>query len=37
MFGLQGALDALKSPTVCTGCQAGLWTMTSKNLEKLVK
>ena len=37
MFGLQGALDALKTPTVCTGCQAGLWTMTGKNLEKLVK
>jgi hypothetical protein len=36
-YGLQGALDALKSPTVCTGCMAGLWKMTSKNLETLVK
>lgn len=37
IFGLQGALDALKSPTVCTGCMAGLWTLKSKNLETLVK
>lgn len=37
MFGLQGALDALKTPTVCAGCQAGVWTLTSKNLETLVK
>jgi len=36
-FGLQGALDALKQPTVCTGCMMGLWTVTSKNLESLVK
>jgi predicted dienelactone hydrolase len=37
IYGLQGALDALKQPTVCTGCAAGLWTMKSKNLETLVK
>jgi hypothetical protein len=37
IFGLQGALDALKTPTVCTGCAAGLWTMKGKNLETLVK
>jgi len=37
VYGLQGALDALKQPTVCTGCAAGLWTVTSKNLETLVK
>lgn len=37
MFGLQGALDALNTPTVCAGCEAGLWTLTSKNLETLVK
>lgn len=37
MFGLQGALDALKTPTVCSGCASGLWTMTGKNLETLVK
>jgi hypothetical protein len=37
LFGLQGALDALKTPTVCGGCQSGLWTVTSKNLETLVK
>jgi hypothetical protein len=37
IFGLQGALDALKQPTVCTGCASGLWTLTSKNLETLVK
>jgi predicted dienelactone hydrolase len=37
LFGLQPALDALKAPTVCTGCQSGLWTLTSKNLEALVK
>jgi hypothetical protein len=37
MFGLQGALDALNTPTVCTGCESGLWTLTSKNLETLVK
>jgi hypothetical protein len=36
-FGLQGALDALKQPTVCTGCMMGLWTLTAKNLETLVK
>jgi hypothetical protein len=36
-YGLQGALDALNSPTVCTGCMSGLWKMTSKNLETLVK
>ena len=37
IYGLQGALDALKQPTVCTGCAAGLWTLKSKNLETLVK
>jgi hypothetical protein len=37
LFGLQGALDALKTPTVCAGCQSGLWMVTSKNLEALVK
>jgi predicted dienelactone hydrolase len=37
IFGLEGALDALKQPTVCTGCAAGLWMLTSKNLETLVK
>jgi hypothetical protein len=37
MFGLQGALDALKSPTVCSGCMQGLWMVRGKNLEKLVK
>jgi hypothetical protein len=36
-YGQQGALDALKSPTVCTGCMSGLWKMTAKNLESLVK
>jgi hypothetical protein len=36
-YGQQGALDALKSPTVCTGCMSGLWKMTGKNLESLVK
>jgi predicted dienelactone hydrolase len=36
-YGLQGALDALKQPTVCTGCMMGLWTLTSKNLDSLVK
>jgi predicted dienelactone hydrolase len=37
IYGLQGALDTLKQPTVCTGCMAGLWTLKSKNLETLVK
>jgi predicted dienelactone hydrolase len=37
LFGLGGALEALKTPTVCTGCQSGLWTLTAKNLETLVK
>jgi hypothetical protein len=37
MFGQQAALDALKQPTVCTGCMSGLWMMTAKNLETLVK
>jgi hypothetical protein len=37
MFGLKGALDALNTPSVCTGCQPGLWTVTSKSLETLVK
>jgi len=37
MFGLQGALDALNAPTVCSGCDSGLWTVTSKNLDTLVK
>jgi hypothetical protein len=36
MYGLQGALDALKTPTVCAGCMSGLWTVTAKNLETLV-
>jgi predicted dienelactone hydrolase len=36
-YGQKGALDALNSPTVCTGCMSGLWKMTSKNLESLVK
>lgn len=36
-YGLQPALDALNAPTVCTGCMSGLWKMTSKNLETLVK
>jgi hypothetical protein len=37
MYGQQAALDALMQPTVCTGCMAGLWTLTGKNLETLVK
>jgi len=37
MFGLQGALDALNTPPLCTGCESDLWTVTSKNLETLVK
>ena len=36
IFGLPEALDALESPTVCTGCAAGLWTLKSKHLETLV-
>jgi hypothetical protein len=37
MYGLKGALDALNSPTVCEGCESGLWTLKAKNLESLVK
>jgi hypothetical protein len=36
-YGQQGALDALNMPTVCTGCMSGLWKVTSKNLETLVR
>jgi hypothetical protein len=36
-YGTKGALDALMMPTVCTGCMSGLWKMTAKNLETLVK
>jgi len=37
LYGQPAALATLSSPTVCTGCQAGTWTLKSKNLDTLVK
>lgn len=37
VFGTPEAADALTSPTVCTGCAPGVWTLTSKNMETLRK
>jgi hypothetical protein len=37
LYGTQAAADALKSPTICTGCQAGVWSLKSKGLDTLVK
>ena len=37
IYGTKAALDALKSPTICTGCQSGVWTLKSKNIETLQK
>ena len=35
LYGTKTAAETLKSPTVCTGCPMGTWTLKSKNLEKL--
>jgi predicted dienelactone hydrolase len=35
--GTHGAYDELTSPTVCSGCAAGHYTLKSKNLDKLLK
>jgi hypothetical protein len=37
IYGTREAAETLKSPTLCTGCQAGVWTLKSKNLDMLVK
>ncbi|MBN1653408.1 MAG: hypothetical protein JXA30_06490 [Deltaproteobacteria bacterium] len=37
LYGTHEAYDALTSPNICTGCEPGLWTLTSKNIEKLKK
>lgn len=35
LFGTKEAADALTSPNVCAICDPGVWTLKSKNLEKL--
>lgn len=35
VFGTHEAFDTLSSPTVCTGCDMGVWTLKSKNMDKL--
>jgi predicted dienelactone hydrolase len=37
LYGTHGAYDELTSATVCSGCDAGTYTLMSKNLEKLLK
>jgi hypothetical protein len=37
LYGTKGAYDELTSATVCSGCDAGSYTLMSKNLEKLLK
>jgi hypothetical protein len=37
LYGTKEAYDALTSDPICTGCEAGLYTFTSKNIEKLKK
>jgi len=37
LHGSPEAAEALTSPTVCEGCEAGLWTLKAKNLDKLAK
>jgi hypothetical protein len=37
LYGTKEAFNALTSATVCSGCEAGVWTLTSKNLETLQK
>lgn len=37
LYGTPSALATLRSPTVCTGCQAGIWSIESKNLETLTR
>ena len=36
LYGTREAYDALTSQNICTGCDPGLWTLTSKNLETLL-
>jgi len=36
LYGTRAAYDALTSPTICTNCDPGLWTLTSKHLEALL-
>ena len=35
LYGTKEAAEALNSPTVCSGCEQGVWTLKSKNLEQL--
>ena len=35
LYGTKQAAEALKSPTVCTDCEPGVWTLKSKHLETL--
>jgi hypothetical protein len=37
LYGTREAYDALTSQTICTGCEPGLWTLTSRNLEALLQ
>lgn len=37
LYGTKDASATLRSSTVCTGCQSGVWTLKGKNLETLVK
>jgi hypothetical protein len=35
LYGTKQAVDALRSPTVCTDCDPGVWTLEEKHLETL--
>jgi hypothetical protein len=37
LYGTKAALDVLTKPEPCSTCMPGLWTMTAKNLETLVR
>lgn len=37
LYGTKKACEALSSATVCSGCEPGVWTLTSKHLETLQK
>jgi predicted dienelactone hydrolase len=37
LYGTKQAAEALSAPSVCSICEAGMWKLKSKNLEKLQK
>jgi hypothetical protein len=37
LYGAQAAYDALTSDTICTGCEPGMYTLKSKNIETLLQ